>query len=323
MRVPAVPRSAIEEMVAAAVAAPSLHNSQPWRFRFHDGVFQVRGDPGRRLPASDPAARAVHLACGAATANLRIAVAAHGREPLVRLLPDPAVPTLIATVRLGGPRRLLPSDKALYAAISWRHTNRGPFQDRRLPESLREELHETARLEGANLLFPEGAERERVLDLAAEAEEAQRASPEHMTELAAWTTEQPGRRDGVPSTAFGPPSQGGTVPLRDFAAGGTRRKAERFEAPTQIAVLETRTDTPLDQVRAGQALQYVLLVATLHDLAASFLTQPLEDGELRRQVHDLHETMGYPQMVLRLGYPKRPASAVPRRDLSEVLEVVS
>jgi hypothetical protein len=47
--------------------------------------------------------RALHIACGAALFNLRLAVAVAGRQPVVRLLPDPGQPLLLATVRLAAP----------------------------------------------------------------------------------------------------------------------------------------------------------------------------------------------------------------------------
>jgi hypothetical protein len=65
------------ELVAAATMAPSRHNSQPWRFRF-DPASQTIGlyaDPERMLRVSDPAGRGLHIACGAALFNLRLAAA--------------------------------------------------------------------------------------------------------------------------------------------------------------------------------------------------------------------------------------------------------
>jgi nitroreductase len=93
------------ELVAAATMAPSKHNSQPWHFRF-DPASQTIGlyaDPERMLRVSDPAGRGLHIACGAALFNLRLAAAVAGRHPVVRLTPDAGQPLLIAAVRLAGP----------------------------------------------------------------------------------------------------------------------------------------------------------------------------------------------------------------------------
>lgn len=323
MRAPEITMSAMERIIAAAGTAPSLHNSQPWRFRLRGDTIELLADTGRAVGVADPSGRETHIGCGAALANLRVAVAAHGREGVVRLLPRKHEPTLLAIVRIGGPRRISPSDKALCAAIGWRHTNRGPFQDREVPYGLRLELQDVAWAEGARLLLPRVDEAGRILDLVTEAEAELRADPAYRAEIIKWTTLEPDRKDGVPGFAFGSRAVGAALPLREFTPGRARdlRKAARFESPVQLAVLETATDTPLDWLRAGQALQRVLLVATLHDVAASFFTQPLEREELRRAVHDPLEGVGHPQMILRLGYPRHPVSATPRRDVADTLEV--
>ena len=129
-----LPEQAVAGLLAAAVAAPSMHNTQPWRFRVrHDPqVIELYADPARTLKYGDPRGRAVHIACGAALFNLRLAAAVAGRQPVVTLLPDPGQPLLVATVRLAGPCRAQPAERELYAAIARRHTNRRPFSGRRV-----------------------------------------------------------------------------------------------------------------------------------------------------------------------------------------------
>ena len=115
-----VPQEMVLELVAAATMAPSRHNSQPWRFRF-DPASQTIGlyaDPERMLRVSDPAGRGLHIACGAALFNLRLAAAVAGRHPVVRLTPDAGQPLLIAAVRLAGPCQPQQQEIELHAAIA-------------------------------------------------------------------------------------------------------------------------------------------------------------------------------------------------------------
>ncbi|MEU6371283.1 hypothetical protein ABZ876_37820 [Streptomyces sp. NPDC046931] len=93
MTAPRLDVSAAAAFVEDATAAPSQHNAQPWRFRFFSdtGILQVHADPERTLPKTDPDGRGMHLGCGAALFNLRVAAVAAGREPLTRRLPTPAV----------------------------------------------------------------------------------------------------------------------------------------------------------------------------------------------------------------------------------------
>ena len=73
-------RRAARAAAADAVRAPSLHNTQPWRFRLRDGGIEVPVDPDRRLPATDPSGWGARIACGAALFNLRL-VPGRGRHP--------------------------------------------------------------------------------------------------------------------------------------------------------------------------------------------------------------------------------------------------
>jgi hypothetical protein len=122
------------------------------------------------LDVTDPNGRAVHIACGAALLNLRLAAAVAGHETVVQLLPDRDKPLLLATIRLAGPHRVGPSEVELHAAIAQRHTNRGPFSRRPVPPGVLAELTDAARNEGGILHILDRDETARVLHLVRDAE---------------------------------------------------------------------------------------------------------------------------------------------------------
>ena len=96
----------VRRLLGAVAAAPSIHNTQPWRLRVAgNDLIELHGDPDRMLWVADPRGRALHLSCGAALLNLRLAIRAAGAKPLVWPLPDPGrEPTLLASVH-PGPKR--------------------------------------------------------------------------------------------------------------------------------------------------------------------------------------------------------------------------
>jgi nitroreductase len=309
----------VTNLLAAAVAAPSMHNTQPWRFRVrrYSHVIELYADPARALPHSDPNGRAIHIACGAALFNLRLAAAVAGREPVVKLLPDPLQPVLLATVRLAGPYQPLPAERELYAAIAHRHTNRLPFSDRPVPPAVRAELVEAARVEGAILHALDRDEAVRVLRLVRDAERELLVDPAYRAELARWVGGARDR-DGIPDSGLGPRAYDANAPVRDFTAGRPGRRGYAwFERHPQLAVLSVQVGDRASWLRAGQALQRVLLTATARGIAASPLTQPLEtaDAWLVRDPRSGHEQ---PQMILRIGYGL-PVPPAPRRPVSQVL----
>src|SRR3954447_20558196 len=92
----------VTAVLEAAALAPSVHNSQPWRFRVLPDRIELHADLTRRLPAADPDDKELRLACGAALGNMRIALEALGIRPTVTLLPRHTGTPALAAVRRGG-----------------------------------------------------------------------------------------------------------------------------------------------------------------------------------------------------------------------------
>ena len=140
-------------------------------------VIELAADPARMLPSADPHGRAAHIACGAALFNLRVAAAAAGLQPDIRLVPDPGQPLLLAEIRLTGRHQATSWERELKAAIARRQTNRKPFSNRVVPPGIRAERGEAASLEGATLHLLDHGEAVRVLGLAAAAVRDMLADP--------------------------------------------------------------------------------------------------------------------------------------------------
>lgn len=295
-----------------------MHNTQPWRFRISSDTVELRADQERMLPVTDPTGRAVYIACGAALLNLRLAAAVAGREPVVQILPWPDQPLLLATVRLAGPHRAGPGERELHAAITQRHTNRGPFSGRAVPPAVVAELADAARVEDAILHILDWNETARVLYLIRDAERDWLADPAYRAELARWVG-GPRDRDGIPDSSLGPRSPGPSAPVREFTPGRPGLAGYAwFEEHPQLAVLSTRFGGRAHWLLAGQALQRVLLTATARGIATCPLTQPLETADAWL-VRDPRSGREEPQMILRLGYGL-PVPPTPRRPVPEVLD---
>ena len=306
---------------AALVAgrAPSIHNSQPWRFRIRDGGIDVLADWSRRLDVIDASGRELLISVGAAVFNVRLAMHQLGRVPVLRLSPDPIPADVVARV-VPGPT--VAPDTALDAladAIPRRHTNRRPFARVVVPATVMAGLAAAAAVEHATLTVADAVGRGAILGLVRTADQRLRAQGVYRAELAEWTVLGRGRRDGVPPQAFGPWDALEVLPLRDFGLTQPQlhRSSERFEPYPTIVVLSTDGDTGQHWVRAGQALQRVLLTATVHGLAATPMSQPLEIPGLRELVTS-SSSGRWAQVILRLGYAQ-PTAPTPRRSLAEVL----
>lgn len=315
-------RGQTEQVLATAGSAPSLHNSQPWRFRPAPHSIALVADRERRLPATDPDDRELRIACGAALFGLRLALHGQGIRPLVTVLPDRSDPDLIAVVRHGGLRAASPELTRLLEAVPRRRTNRRPFSDAPVGAPEQYALRRAAQDEGTWLhLVTDRREREHLRELAATAHRRQIADPGFRAELARWTAAEPGRADGVPASAGGPlPEPGDDWVHRDFT-GSTAEPLppwQRYEDEPLVAVLTSHLSGPPAEVQVGQALQRVLLTATAEGLAVSFLSQVVEVPETREALRRLIRATRPPQVVLRIGRGW-PVGATPRRRVADTL----
>jgi nitroreductase len=315
-------------LVSDATAAPSMHNAQPWRFHYgrSSHTLALRADFGRAMPEADPSTRGLHVGCGAALLNLRVSAAHRGLAVETTLLPVPADPALLASVHLKDAPPT-PEDAALvglHRAIRDRHTSRYPFEDRAIPDDVRVLFAVAARAEGADFSFLTPTHLETVLELIRDAEGYDRRDPGREAEQRYWTRDAKAEApvDGIPDYAFGPCDASGRATVRDFAGNSVLAGRARvlFEKRPQLAVLSTAGDRPVDWLRAGQALERVLLTATLNEVCTSFATQPLEWPDLRWILRDPVFGTGHAQMIIRLGYgPTGPRT--PRRPLEEILTI--
>jgi nitroreductase len=312
---PRTVRAAIE----LASHAPSVHNSQPWRWVVGPHSVHLYTDPSRWLPATDADGRDLVLSCGAVLHHLRAALAATGLVAEVHRLPNPDQPDHLAAITVhpaAGAAAALGPTKAMLA----RRTDRRRYSSWDVPDSFLAELVALAADQGA-VLRPVTSARTRDVLLAAirEAAHVQEGIPGYRTETALWSG---GTADGVGIPAGNLLSD----PIgasRRFSPGTLEQEPAGEPDGALLLVLGTASDDTLSRLRAGEALGAVLLHATELGLAGCPLSQPLEVGETRATVREqvLGGTLS-PQLVLRVGFPPAgPAlPATPRRPVDDTIE---
>jgi nitroreductase len=320
-----IPAHTVTAMLATASRAPSVHNTQPWRFAVGPHAIDLYADPGRKL-GQDRDGREMLISCGAALFGLRLAVRGLGYLPAVTLFSEQSKPWLLARVTLGPRAPVTEAERRMLAALPHRHTHRGPFDPGPVPAGLLPGLQHGALAEGATLALVETPGRYgKLADLAAEAARMQAHSAGARAEIRRWSR-PPGSpaRDGVPAVAFGPtaPAGPGRLAQRDFDLG---RHCGLLPAPgpdepppAATAVLVTAGDSRLDWLRAGQALHRVLAHAATVWVAASLQTQPLEIPVIRDLIRTRLALPGMPQMLLQFG-PAHTSLASARRTVPEFL----
>lgn len=307
-------------VVHAATLAPSVHNSQPWRFTKDDGGLDLYADDARRLPVLDPEGRLVHLSCGAALLHAQVAVRALGFHVETQLLPDPADAGHLARLHVtAGPVGTVP-ERALAEAILLRHTHRDAFEERALEPELLTRLRLAAEQQGASLAVLTGEELVELEVLLSWADGIEQADPAYRAELAASVHTEPSD-DGIPAGVLpDDPERGSSLRLRDFAPDSTKPPVDDppvAERPA-VVLIGSADDGPLSWLQAGQAVGAVLLHAADAGVMGQPLAQATDFPAARVRLRKALGMVGTPQLALRLGHATGTAGT-PRRAVDDVL----
>ena len=309
-----------------AILAPSSHNTQPWWFRLEDDNITVGLDVSRGLAVSDPLDRQATMSSGAAALNLRVALAHFGLAVSTQQFPDPVDPEACVRVVAHPDGDVDGELGALFGALTARHTSHAAFEPEAIDQAVLDGLIADASSEDARLhVFVREADRTQIAGLVSDGDRVQMADRAFRRELASWLR-RPGSRqsDGIHGYLVGSALDevAMTHPLvvRSFDIGDRRGARDRdlVVGSPAILVISTSGDDRADWLRAGQAMERVLLRATAAGLSAGFLGAPVEVAAVRAALSDLLGSRNVPQVVLRVGRGPRVAPQ-PRRELATFL----
>lgn len=309
----------LRDIVSRATAAPSIHNTQPWRFRIGTDRLDLFADPSRALNVVDPTGRQLVLSCGAALEHAVLAVRAAGAHTAVAVLPDPADPDHLARLDIGEARPPEPLDQALVEAMPRRHTYRAAFDRLPVPAELVSALTRGTAELGVRLHAL--ADRDDLVVasvLLDRADQLETSDPAYREELAHWRRDEADTNadDGVLDSAMAPVGPRTSLAMRDFGGDPADTRGRSEDAPVErplVIILSTESDGRAAWLVAGRAMGWVLLRAAVDGVQASPLGQVLDVPATRAMLGRDLRLLGHPQMILRMGYPLDPALPPTRR----------
>ncbi len=318
-------RPTVDAALTLALRAPSVHNSQPWRWRLRAHSLHLYADRSRTLRATDPEGLELLVSCGAALHHARIAFAALGWAVSVTRFPNPAEPDHLAALEFVAKD---PTDDQirLAGAIKSRQTDRRPYASWEVPPGLIEVLGQSAAWEHTSLrTVTEGRQRRLLAAAVAAVSAVQQEDRAYLDELQGWSGHRVPQATGVPAASI--PTTPGQLLNRRFPAGTL--PIERPDVVEQDAaeflLLSSDLDDAHARLRAGEATSAVLLEATAIGLATCPMSQALESfgarEELRMQVLEEHRFI---HSIVRVGWPRPSAPALPatpRLALKDVLVI--
>jgi hypothetical protein len=315
-------REQVRYLLRYAVQAPSMHNSQPWRFRVTDSGVEVFADREHLPPADDPDGRGVLLALGAAIHHLEVAMRCYGLEPVVVLAPaSEREGQEIATVRVVGALSPGRDDLELLGQILRRHVPYPASDGQYVPECALMTLRRSLVGPGSGLVFLDDdwvaklvAEQteadDELLDTYAYAPVRGRIHPDEPRFRASRkTVELPSGTTRMALSFLHQAEFGLDHRLCDSAEG--------VSAPA-MALLYTAGDSTVDLLNAGRSLGRLVLNAGRHGLRLSPRYELWDVPGLFDRLREETHLLGVPQLVLRIG-TRETEYEVPRRPVGEAL----
>jgi nitroreductase len=294
---------ALAQAAAAAGAAPSIHNTQPWRWQVHPDRLELYAERDRQLTATDPDGRMLTISCGAALHHARIVLAAEGWQATVSRLPDPADPDRLARITLGERTAASPEASRLQHSFGLRHTDRRPVTRESVSAETLGTFVTVAAAEGVQL---EVLRPDQVDDLAVAVEHAAEVDAGNLdvqAELRRWTGGE--RRDGtgIPDQAVPERPPQTNVPGRTFARPGTLPIGGGHDRTAAYALLYGDIDDPAGWLPAGEALSAVWLTAAQLGVGVLPISEAVEMPASRQTLRRSLSSMGWPYLAMRLGIP--------------------
>ena len=292
---------ALTEAATAAGYAPSIHNTQPWRWRLSGHTLDLFTDRSRILAVTDPDGRLATLSCGVALHHARMSLAAQGWQVTTTRMPEPADPDHLARLHVYGRASVDPPAALHLRTIPLRHTDRRPVIGEPVGPQDLEAITAAVTAEGTWL---HTLTADQVLELASAADNAQRSEADDsawQTELAYWTGGIRSADTGSPDAAIPDRATRTTVPGRHFGHHGDLAISAEHDKAAVFVMLYGRTDEPRDWLSAGEALSAGWLTATERGVSVLPHSAPIEVVGTRQAMRVILASTGYPYLVLRLG----------------------
>jgi nitroreductase len=293
--------AALVQAARTAGFAPSIHNTQPWRWRVDGSTLELRAERSRQLTITDPAGRMLTISCGTALHHVRVALAAEGWAADVRRLPEPNDGDLLALLALRGSVEVEPDAVRLVQTMRIRHTDRRPVADTPVDPAALATLRHAGDNEGARVHVLRPDDVVELASAAAHAQDVEAMDESWREELSYWAGGM--RQDGlgVPDEVIPSEAPATTVPGRDFGHGGSLPVGPGHDRAAVYAILYGDEDSPLGWLRGGEALSAIWLAATEADLTVLPLSAAVEVPMTRRRLRRMLADVGEPYLVLRLG----------------------
>lgn len=318
--------SSLKTIISYARLAPSVHNTQPWRYEIGENSITVHPEPSRLLDDGDPTGRESWITFGVGVETLLMSARALGYDCSIEHLQTQSLHQPIATIKVV--KNNTSHDQATLHALETRHTYRGHFSDNTVHTDIvaackksiddltstqlhvikdRDSIHSVAKLtfKGMSLALSAPAFRKELAELI----------------NVNWSPRKVGMHGYVLN--FG--TFGSLWEKYSMKFGlELRKKAvadqQKIDNAQVLLFVGTRGDVPHFWFDAGRAYMRIAIVLTKHGVSHSTIAAPVEAADFHKDIEAMIGTTDRLQTMMRIGIAQKPLQKQsPRLDVEELL----
>lgn len=311
-------------LVNYAVLAPSIYNSQPWKFNISEDGIYLYADESRWLSVADADKSEMYVSLGCALENMVIAAGHFGYNCTVSYFPGEK--DLVAAVSLKPGLQSADSSRLFYAITS-RDTCSLPYEQKVISGADLQALNESLS-DGAVRILIAGDQdtKDRFRELVTRADAVQYSDASFKSELGHWISQ------GV----FGPTGLDAkiaqlSVIFLDSGPGQAQKDSDLINSTQCIGFLITANNDSMSSILAGRDLERFWLTVASLGIGLQPMNQALEVPETEAALKtDLSwlmpeststnsADMWHVQQAFVLGYSNCQASHSNRRPLAQAM----
>lgn len=315
----------LTDAIAVAGRAPSLHNSQPWRWVGNGKAIQLFLHADRAPKYTDPTGRELVISCGAVLDHFQVAMAAAGWMTDIERLPNPNNLDHLASVGFAPMDFVAEGHRRRVQAILRRRTDRLPLREPHDWHAFLQHIIRDKNSEHVSVEVIADESRPQLAEASQLARSFRLYESQYQAELLGWTSDV-AVAEGIPAVALLSAAESERVDIRrDFpTVDHPERRSEISTDFAKVLVIATYDVTRDSVLRCGERLSSVLLDATMAGLATCTLSHLTEVPESREIVAALTGGATIPQVLVRVG--AAPSSGVagpptPRLSTDNVFEI--
>lgn len=293
----------IVDAIRLASRAPSIYNSQPWRWELSGSTLHLYARRERGVSSTDPTGRELTICLGVVLGHLQMVMEGFGWRCATTVLPDPNHSEHIAEIMFRRSPSITEGQRHRLESIAVRRTDRLPMTPPPDWDRFFSNLHAILEPSEVVLDVVRDAGRTTLVEASVQAASNRAYDSRYNAEMTWWSHRDEQSSDGIADSALVTAAEYGRVGLaREFPAVDRPQRHMTVEVDAaRVIILSTISDDIRDVIACGRVLSTVLIEATCVGYATCTVSHVTENSLSRSMIGSLTTGTALPQVLVRVG----------------------